>query len=256
MNMRKTIIVAVFVLSSLVGVARAEAIVVDNFSDFMPGAPEPFLEFEDGWAVGVTTTTPAYEETGLSGVVGDTRRTDLGSNDTNSYNSEDLLDPDVYIPVVAELYTAEPYSSLSISSDTGTSHTLSLVYDAGGAGLNLDAAGGSTFWADIWSDLTPSVLSMTVTDGMGHTSTVNGTWDSNVELNRDVYRFDFTDFTWMIDSIALDYSGALAADVTFFGITGDITAGPAPVPEPATMGLLGFGLLGLAATHIRKRKIA
>lgn len=30
----------------------------------------------------------------------------------------------------------------------------------------------------------------------------------------------------------------------------------APVPEPATTGLMGFGLLGMAATRIRKRKIA
>jgi hypothetical protein len=48
------------------------------------------------------------------------------------------------------------------------------------------------------------------------------------------------------------------ADGSILGFSGDVTGGTIrnvqPVPEPATMILLGFGLVGIVGTRLRKKK--
>jgi hypothetical protein len=53
-------------------------------------------------------------------------------------------------------------------------------------------------------------------------------------------------------------TGMNLADGSILGFSGDVTGGTIrnvqPVPEPATMILLGFGLVGIVGTRLRKKK--
>jgi hypothetical protein len=58
---------------------------------------------------------------------------------------------------------------------------------------------------------------------------------------------------YLIAQLWIDTGNMLTPVSASYDITGS-PAGPAPVPEPASMAILGMGLVGLVATRMRKRQ--
>jgi hypothetical protein len=70
------------------------------------------------------------------------------------------------------------------------------------------------------------------------------------------YLFDLDAAHWNgMDEIFLTGFWNSGADITFVGIHGGVEHEQLPVPEPATMLLLGAGLIGLAGVGRKKFKM-
>lgn len=244
----KKLFLAFAVLALLCLGASAQAVVViDGFSDYMTPVVAPAMEWpSQGWEILPTTAGQTYVETGLSGVVGGTRKTVLWSSSSVPSYSIDAL-----------LVTTAPDNSLGFANSTNSWSTVSLVYDANGAGLNLNASSGTKFSADMWFDHLgngrTSTLSMTVIDGMANTSTVSRTWSTYTipNPNPETYSFLFSEFAGInfgeIDSITLSYSSDNGNDWAFYPISSDIA-----VPEPSSIIALLGGLGSLLAFRRRR----
>ncbi len=219
--------------------------VIDNFTDYMKPVTAPAIDDSpNGWTIQQTSAGQTYTETGISGVVGGSRKTILYGSDTipNIANESKVI--------------VSPYNAFSVSNGIKSYNTLDLVYDANGAGLNLDASSGTKFWANIYFDhlgnQKASKLSLTIVDGNANTSTVTKSWLNYTipNPNPQDYVFLFSDFTGIdfsnIYSITLSYGSDYGNDYEIYGIYSDI------VPEPSSIAALLGGLGGLVALKRRK----
>jgi hypothetical protein len=239
-------VVGVAAVMLIAGAAQAD-LVIDAFSDYMtpvvaPAIAEPYGEGWPGWSILYTSAGQTYVETGLSGVVGGTRKTILWANHEQAYSTAtaDMCawDDDVFW----------------CSNGSNSWNTVSLVYDGGGAGLNLNASAGTKFWSDMYFDHLgngrSSILSMTVTDGLANTATVTRTWSTYYDPGDGFlpYEFLFSEFGGInfneIDSITLSYYSGLSNDYGFGAIQSNI-------PEPATLALVALGGVGMLARRRR-----
>jgi hypothetical protein len=142
------------------------------------------------------------------------------------------------------LFTIDTGTGMATSvGDTGFTSSGDLAFDADGT-LFMSALGGTS----------DQLVSLDLTDGMG-TSIGDIGFEGVLGLNfEEGTLYGFTDFAETITIDTTTGAGTLVED--FNGIFA-YGAGGVQVPEPATLGVLGVGLLGLGfATYRRRRQDA
>ena len=104
---------------------------------------------------------------------------------------------------------------------------------------------GTTLWAvtDFHAPIVVSNYRITVTGNSG----------SSIFDVSQVPFYGFSDPTGLI-SISFQNLGDLTGGFDLYTLDDIVTAGPAPIPEPAALTLLGLGLSGICARRWRQRK--
>ena len=104
---------------------------------------------------------------------------------------------------------------------------------------------GTTLWAvtDVGAPVTGNTFRITVTGNSG----------SSVFDVSQVPFYGFSDPTGLI-SISFQNLGIPTGGFGNYSLDDIVTAGPTPIPEPASLTLLGLGLSGLGARWRRQRK--
>ena len=182
-------------------------------------------------------------DTGLADTIGGSRFTSA-----TQVNGDD--------PMNFQLGVGGGYLGFSLGAGDGYG-TTSLLYDRNGQGLGADLSSAQNidvhFWADHFGCLKPSIMSMTLTDDLNHTFTETKVWPTYmlVQAWRHEY-FPLSSFSGVdtshIWSILFYYEAGWANDLSFDSILANTT-----VSEPATLSLLGLGLLGLL--NIRRKHV-
>jgi len=251
--MRKlvTIFAVVGLMLAISGAAQA-TIMIDDFNAKMVPVAAPATYYAGyGWELNTAygasppyTYSVVYNETSVAGVLGGTRTT-TAINHNDGAVSVDLASD-----------TTDQSISLSTKGWYPSSYgTLELLYNGGGGGggLNQNMSSWSILSVDFDPDhvgnLKSTVMSFTLNDGL-NSATVSKIWTTYATLPRTVETFNVSDFTTVnpslnlssIDSILFNFESDNAGDAAFYSISG--------VPEPATIGLLGLGALGL----LRRRR--
>jgi len=151
---------------------------------------------------------------------------------------------------------------LALSNSFGTSSTARVTWDAFGGGLggvDLTESGSSDSIGLDLVAIDQGNVSLTVT--IFETSGAGGAFASlllpSAVVGQNVFEFNtFTNFANvsfdLVDKITLDITAGVASDlgVDFF----ETLEAPPVIPEPATVGLLGIGLVGLGGMYLRRRK--
>jgi len=112
-------------------------------------------------------------------------------------------------------------------------------------GADVNAVGGNFFITNGSGSFRPVGVSITLSNGTTQTFTPATLEDS--------YRGFVTDA--FITSLTIDIGDIPSFYITLDNLTIGRAADPAPVPEPASLAIVGAGLLGLAAVRRRKHRI-
>ncbi len=141
---------------------------------------------------------------------------------------------------------------LTFSSDTATQGSAYLLYNANGAGLNLDFASVNSFTVQYYTDHVnyswPTQMKITLTDNTGKTSFLDKTFPDDTPLftwldvvfNVNQFNSDTGFNLAKINSLRFDYLGDSNSAASFGSIATDTPPGAVPLPGTAT--LLGTGL--------------
>jgi hypothetical protein len=254
MTTRKSPPVLVLAVVTILGLTNTASagIIIDNFTT---ADPPTGWYMKLGVVGGNVTVVQTKDESGLDPAVtvGGTRDWTFTSRPytwgsfTTTGGNDAALTP-------ADVMHGRRGLFLSNGATRSGNLTINLLYDGGGAGLDLDLSDTASIVLDHWTDtmgnLVPTVFALTLSDGTNSqtvthtypTLTMVGDWRTET--------FFMSDFTLVnlanIQTIQFDYTKGMAADVVLASIE------TVDVPEPTTMGLLGLGLGVLA--RLRKRR--
>jgi hypothetical protein len=147
--------------------------------------------------------------------------------------------------------------SLSAGQNFSTSASLDDLWSAGALPRWSDADGltGNRFAAGVDESGAISGTLIGMDFGLWSQHALNAPYGSVVgEINGEFHELgsSYSGTAWATGTLFLYYWDSNNADNSG-QITVDVSSGPANVPEPASLALLGMGLLGVAA--VRRRKI-
>ena len=152
-------------------------------------------------------------------------------------------------------------SYLLFSCGSSAYGEFSLTYDNNGAGLGgVDLSSADNIIARMWTDhfghLKSTLMSFSLTDMYGNEFTKSYSWSSyTLFLAYTDFAFPLADFTGIdtsqIDKILFYYEGDEGNDSTFAYIIADTNT---KIPEPATLALFGFSLLGAGLFRKKSRR--
>jgi hypothetical protein len=253
---RKFALPAVIAGTLLAGTSvQASTLIVDDYSDsgtavdqcssFLLGQcvyRNPSITYPA--PINITIPGPRLTDTqsGLSNVEGGVRKLEMTPSSTAN----------------AQMGISPSLEALVLNNASGISSTGKVTYNAGGAGLNLDANafGFDSFIFQIlaadsgfgnWSLNLELTSNLGVTSQQQQSSTLSNLNSSSTTAFFDLSAFDNIDFT-DIDQVAFTLSGPAGFDVTIDQIKFTKVA-----PEPGTiLGLLAFGTVGLVSRRRQK----
>jgi hypothetical protein len=235
---------AALALCAGIGQANAAPVLIDNFSTTQTLS-----------ATGANATNGSGVLTGADSIGGArfaSIKNDANAGGTSNLNINDANNPNAFV---------------AYSNDVNTQSVLHMLWDGGTdatnnfglGGIDLTSGGfsdririasksdaGATGTITIFTDAThSSSATFSIPSGLGGTSDPF----ASVDLT---FLSDFAgsaDFT-TVAAITLDINGPAALDAAIDFISAEP---PPQVPEPMTLSLLGFGIIGLGAARRRRR---